>query len=303
MADIYWKTAGMVLMIGLGYFSKYKGLLTTQDAQVLSKLVIYITLPSVIVQNLNGLTMSFDMGLAVLLGILSNLLLVMVAWAMTRKGTNEMRYVYLFSLPLFNISGYAVPVAQVFLSEREVGALLLFNLPTTVFTYILVPAFVTMQCNGERHVDWRALGQQLRRSVPAMTSVFMIFLSLSGLEIPERLIQLLSGLSASNTFLAMLSIGLLFQPSYQRSGTVVNVVVLRLVCVSIMALTVYLGGLPFGELRSAMVLVLFAPMVSTAPAMALTHGYRGGEVALCNSCYLPISVLLMAVVSGILIGK
>ena len=289
----------MLLTIAIGYSLKRSGLLTKQDARVLSKVMINVTLPCVIIRNLNGTVIVPELLAAIAAGFLVNFFLVLAAlWAARGRGAEE-RYVYLFSIPLFNISGYAVPVAQMFASEQEIAALLLFNLPTTVFTYVIVPAIAGTSARGNARAGLKQMGGSILKNIPAMVSLLMTVLCLLRVTIPRGAVELLSNLSAANTALAMLSIGLIFELPGGRFAKSMKAVLLRLICVSAAALCVWFA-MPMGDLKSVVFLALFAPLVSTGPALALEQGYTGDAVALVNSSYLPVSVVCMAVLSGLL---
>jgi len=300
MREVYLKTLGMLFMIAVGYLMKRTGWLSKQDARVLSKIVINITLPSVILKNLNGIIISRELLAAIVMGFAANAFLLAVVFFVTHNAGTEKRYIYCFSIPLFNISSYAVPVAQSFATTEEIAALLLFNLPTTVFACVVVPTFAKVFCKKSGGLDLHIAAGNLLRNVPAMVSIGMTVLGLLHISLPRQATGLVSSFSSANTALAMLSIGLLFEPPTKKSAESFRVIALRLGCVTALAWFTRSGIVPLGNLSNILTLVLFAPMVSFAPAMAYEQGYTGSGVALANSAYLPISVACMVLIANLL---
>lgn len=302
MGEIYYKTLGMLLIIALGYLLKATKLLAPQDARVLSKIAINLTLPCVIISNLNGLEISWNFVGAIIGGVVVNAILTAAALLLTKRKTIEERIVFLFAVPLFNISGYAVPVLQSFVSAKEIAVLLLFNLGTTVFTYVIVPSIAEKEYSGGKGKGWKQGVASLGRNVPALTSLTMITLALFRIVIPQNIVGLISNLSLANTAIAMLSIGLLFELPKKQSAIGAKAIATRLSIIFLLGVCFRFAPFLSKELRNALTLVLFAPMVSCAPVLAMEQGYRGSEVACVNSAYLPISVACMTLVTGLLFG-
>lgn len=290
MGSVYSKTVSMMLMIALGYLLKRGRVVTRSDSRVLSKIIIHVTLPCVILTNLNGIKIQKDLASAILLGFAVNLLLTILAFALTHKKPKELRCIYLFSLPLFNISGYAVPIAQSYVSDREIAALLLFNLGTTVFTYVIVP-FLVGQSFSKRKSGVAEGLRSLYRNVPAMVSCGMVLLCLLHITLPTPVVGFFKTLASANTPLAMLAIGILLELPKERNAEGLKVILCRLIAVTLIGAV--LAHIPsLGDaIRSALLIVLFSPMVSCAPFLAMEQGYEGTELTSVNSAYLPISMM------------
>jgi len=299
MPNIYIKTASMLLAIAMGFFIKQIKLIPAADARVVSKIVINLTLPCMIISNMNGMTISKDLLGALAAGFIINFVMVMIAIAVTKGKSAEQRCIYLLSVPLFNISGFAIPMVQNFVSDRCIAAILLFNIGTAIFTYVITPYLVGTMCFGKHEGGILNSFKNIAKNTPAMTNCCMLVLCLLGLKLPNTFITMIKPVSDANTALAMISIGILFSFEGDISRSI-GVIFTRLAAAAVIGLIIYFLPLPLGEARNAMIIVLFVPMVSCAPLLALEQGYKGSGVAVVNSAYLPISVFVTTLVLGLL---
>lgn len=299
MSNIYIKTASMLLAIAMGFFIKKIKLISAADARILSKIIINLTLPCMIISNMNGMTISKDLLGALAAGFIVNFVMVMIAIAATKNRSAEQRCIYLLSIPLFNISGFAIPMVQNFVSSRCIAAILLFNIGTAIFTYVITPYLVGTMCFGKHEGGLLKSFKNIVKNTPAMTNCCMLILCLLGLKLPDLAVTMIKPISDANTALAMISIGMLF--SFEGDiGRNIGVIVTRLAAAAVLGLIIYFLPLPLGEARNAMIIVLFVPMVSCAPLLALEQGYKGSGVAVVNSAYLPVSVLVTTLLLGFL---
>ena len=104
MSNIYLKTASMLFAIAVGFFIKQIKLVPASDARFLSKIIINVTLPCMIITNMNGMLISKDLIGALIAGFIVNLVHLLAAIWVTKNKSAEMRCIYMLSIPLFNIS-------------------------------------------------------------------------------------------------------------------------------------------------------------------------------------------------------
>lgn len=290
---------GIVL---IGYALKRAALFRREDAQTLSKIILNLTLPCVVIRNLNGIALSWDLLWAVVLGFMVNLALLAVALLASRGKPREDRFLMAFSLPCFNIGNFAVPVLSGLVSPVAMAGVLAFNLSTQVMTYGVVPTYAAMFFREGARFRVKSALMAILRNVPSVACVLMVLLAAAGLRLPEPALAPLTVFANANTPLAMLSIGILAEWSVTRAASrrFLTILALRLSALACMA-ALLLWAAPIAmELRRALTLVLFSPMPSCMPVLALNCGYREGTLAGINSAYILISVLCMAVLIPIL---
>ena len=75
MEELLVKSAGFMLLIALGFAGKKVGLFHPEDRFVLSKIMIYITMPCLFISFFEDFTPSSTLFLMFVLGIIVNLIL------------------------------------------------------------------------------------------------------------------------------------------------------------------------------------------------------------------------------------
>ena len=116
----------------------------------------------------------------------------------------------------------------------------------------------------------------------------------------RHLITAFRPLANANTAIALLVLGLLFEFPKAFPKLNATAIAIRLAIVSAAAACVWLGLIPFGSIKAAMIVVLFAPVPSASPSMALLYGYEGDKVAFEVSVNLIVSVAVMSVLCALL---
>ena len=299
MEKVYVKTAELLTAIFLGYALKRSGHLSPQDTQTISKLVLWITLPCVIVKRLSGITLGQELAFAAAIGAAANGALLLMTWLCFGRRDSQGWMAALFSMTTFNISSFAVPVLAPFISAETMAGVLAFNLPTSIFTYAIVPSCAALRSETSEH-SWRQAGKKLLHSIPTMTCLVMFALAALHISRPQAVVAIAGSFAGANTFLAMLAVGSLMSFSFSNEGLqLLPPITARLGTVCVLAVLIRL--LPIrSDLCSALIMSVFAPAASTMPVLALQSGYRGGSVAVTNSVYLLISVAVLSVLSTVL---
>ena len=295
---VYLKTAELLLVIFIGYAMKRCGKLTAKDTQTFSRIVLNITLPSVVIKNLWDISFDQDLLWAIIFGFAANALLLLAAFLLYRRQDQQKWLAALFSITTFNIGNFAVPVLSSFISAKAMAGVLAFNLPACIFTYAIVPSCSMLAEQGN---SWKTSAKKILHSVPTMTCLLMFLLAAVHLTLPQPVYHIASSFANANTFLAMLSVGSLMDFSVPKaflSETLPHIGT-RFVLAGVLAASVFM--LPIGaDLRSALIISLFVPAASSCPVFAMQAGYRGGAVSVANSVYLLISVFMLALLSVLL---
>lgn len=297
MSNVYYQTCILLLTICLGYFLRQCGVLTREDARTISKLMMYVTLPCVVVKNLNGVVLTMDILAAAVIGVLVNGFFFLAALLSSRNGDRDDRVVKIFSLSSFNIGSYAIPVLSTFVSPAAMAGVLAFNYPgTALFTYGLGPTAANMVYGTQSGGGLKLLRDNLLHNVPTVTCVIMLVMSMLRIALPEKAAGGFAAISGANSTLAMLSIGILLDLRLPKEEAEKDLLVVLLrVCAAVLsALALYFLAPVGEELKLALILVVFAPIASCGPALALHCGYQGSRVAVVNSIYLLVSILCMS---------
>ena len=139
------------LMILLGVFLKHRGVLSESDRKVLSDIVLYVALPSMIFINLRKANISHDMLFLPVLGLATSLILLAIAYCFCKiRGYSKRKsWTIMVASSIMNTGFIGFPVTLgVFGNEGFVYALF-FDLSTTVMV-VAYGVILAKQFGGSR---------------------------------------------------------------------------------------------------------------------------------------------------------
>lgn len=206
----------IILLIALGYFLKRINYLKATDSQVLSTLVLNVTLPSLVIVNLNSadLNMSFSI-LPIMMIVYGIVAKIIVIWFF-RKYSNQMRGSVGMMTGSMNIGLFAYPLVNAIWPEKGMvyfgmadigGAMIMFGLTYFVGSYF---------SEGGDQFNFKFLGKKLIQSVPLVTYIVMFTLNMSNIHIWKPAIDFFSILSKANMSLSMILLGVMLSFSIDR---------------------------------------------------------------------------------------
>ncbi|WP_213606201.1 AEC family transporter [Staphylococcus capitis] len=206
----------IILLIALVYFLKRINYLKATDSQVLSTLVLNVTLPSLVIVNLNSadLNMSFSI-LPIMMIVYGIVAKIIVIWFF-RKYSNQMRGSVGMMTGSMNIGLFAYPLVNAIWPEKGMvyfgmadigGAMIMFGLTYFVGSYF---------SEGEDQFNFKFLGKKLIQSVPLVTYIVMFTLNMSNIHIWKPAIDFFSILSKANMPLSMILLGVMLSFSIDR---------------------------------------------------------------------------------------
>ncbi|MCM3508787.1 MULTISPECIES: AEC family transporter [Staphylococcus] len=206
----------IILLIALGYFLKRINYLKATDSKVLSTLVLNVTLPSLVIVNLNSadLNMSFSI-LPIMMIVYGIVAKIIVIWFF-RKYSNQMRGSVGMMTGSMNIGLFAYPLVNAIWPEKGMvyfgmadigGAMIMFGLTYFVGSYF---------SEGGDQFNFKFLGKKLIQSVPLVTYIVMFTLNMSNIHIWKPAIDFFSILSKANMPLSMILLGVMLSFSIDR---------------------------------------------------------------------------------------
>lgn len=305
MPEAYLKIATMLVTIALGYFLHQVGILSKDDSRSILRILMYITLPCVVIKSLNGVTITKDLLTACLLGIIINTVFFALAFLVSKKSDPEDRVVKLFALTSFNIGTYVLPFLSGIASSYSTAGVLAFAYPgTAAYTYGITPAAAGMILSGQStgQSPLKTLWNKLIHNVAFDFCVVMLILCLLGISLPDEVTAICSTIGGTSSTLAMISIGILMDFHLPRKELMsdVCIILIRLLAAVLCALVV-LFVIPLDkEISHAIALTLFAPAASYNTVIAMHCGYKGGRIAMISSLQMIVSLVATTVVSGLL---
>lgn len=297
------KVFSFAFFIFLGWLLRRRNVLSPETFGAISGLVLYVTLPCVVVTGLNGVDIGGEMAWVVLIGFLSNVLFLGAAVLATlRMKDADMKAFDRLNMSGFSIGPFAIPYVQAFFPTTGLLTALIFDVGNSTMSAGGTYAILAGSRDGATPLALvRGIVSKLMRSGPILSFALMAVLWALGLKLPDAVTTLTQVGASANTFLCMIMIGESINISMAPGAfaRIVRLLSLRFVLQCLLAAFFYFC-LPFEEeVRRALTLVAFSPV----PAMNLIYtAMMRGDLSLAanlSSASVGIAIVMMSVLISI----
>ena len=302
MQEILIRAGSFVGIILLGYVLKRIGVFKDSDFDILSKVVLRITLPASIVVSFAGKEIDPSLLSIVLLGMGGGILYIILGFLTNLKNTKERRAFEILNLPGYNIGCFTLPFVQSFLGSTGVIVTSLFDTGNAFVCLGGSYGVASMVKDGSGFSFVRIL-KALSRSVPFITYILMVVLNLLHMTIPSGVVSFAQTIGNANAFLAMFMIGVGFkiQGDTSQMGAIVKILAIRYGVATVLALAFYYL-LPFSlEIRLPLVILAFSPIGSAVPAFTRELKEDVGLSSAINSIAIILSIVIIVVLLSVLL--
>ncbi|HJC09601.1 MAG TPA: AEC family transporter [Candidatus Blautia merdigallinarum] len=298
MSNVLTQTIVYVVLLFAGYGFKKAGIFKVEDTDFLKKVILYLTMPAMAVNGLKDLELQPSFLWCFLAGFGTSTILMLVGMAATRKKSPEEKVMYLFNLNTYNIGNFAIPFLTGLLSTDGFAALCLFDIGVAIYLYGIDYSLAEAVKGGKSRFSLKFLLKKIFTSPITDMYLLMILLSALHLRLPEPILKLASVMGNANAFLAMLSIGILFELKLDRKNLreMVKFFALRYGTILVIMAGVILF-IPFSpDIRQAICVLLAAPVASIAPLLTQNAGGDGAKAAQINSVSILLGIAGMMIV-------
>lgn len=292
------KAIAFVLIILIGYMCKRRGVFAPTDYQLVSKIVLNITLPCAVISSFAHFQLDLSLLAAVALGLSGNCVMIFVALMLTRRETLAAKIFYIFSLAGYNIGCFTLPFAQAFLTPFAVVALCMFDVGNSIMctgmTYALTASCIGYADGHKDRFSMKSIAEKLLHSAPFVVYISMLILSLAGVQFPKSVYTFTDIVGAANPFLSMLMIGMMFEIRLdkQAMGYVKELFSVRYL-ISLVCAGAFIYFAPFKqEVNYVIALAFMAPCTIIGPIFVEKLGGNVQLASLFNSMTIITSVIL-----------
>lgn len=297
MLDVLTRAGCFISIILLGYFLKRIGLFKDSDFSVLSKIVLKITLPAVIITNFANKELDPSMFIFALLSILFGGIYILLGFLLNCKRSKEQRAFEILNFPGYNIGCFALPFVQSFLGPAGMIATFLFDIGNGFICLGGAFSIASMVKDGSKFSFMRII-RTLLKSIPFVLYLVMPILCLTHIPIPGMITNLVEIVGSANAFLSMLMIGVGFKLVADKTqlGGIARVLSVRFGFAFIFALICYFL-LPYSlEVRKALILLVFSPVGTAVPAFTGEMKSNVGLSSAINSISIICSIIFMVLI-------
>ncbi|WP_322597302.1 AEC family transporter [Enterococcus sp. HY326] len=281
-------------IIIFGYLLKRWNLLAKRDGDIISKIIINLTLPAAVITNMSTLVIEQGLLILVLIGFLFNGLMVLIGYLTTRKQPIEAeRRFVMFSSSGYNIGNFALPFIQSFLPVA-VPYLAMFDIGNSIMLSGGTTIFIDRLEKVKDDFSLLKILKRLFASVPFTTYVLMLLIRLLSINLPAFVLSVTEVAGSANTFLSMLMIGLYLElvlpKAYQK--IVVKVLATRYGGGIVMAIIIFLLPIP-AMMKTVLCLLCLGPVPTFGVINSVAAGMKAEAVGFASSISFLISFALM----------
>ena len=300
MQEILTRAGCFIAIIFMGYILRKKNFFKEGDFTVLSKIVLKITLPAAIVSSFAGKEIDIALLSLALISLSQGIIYMIVMYLINARRGKDAQAFEILNTAGSNIGNFTMPFAPSFLGPMGVITTSLFDVGNACVCLGGAYGIASIIKDGGKFSPLKVI-KALSKSVAFDTYVLMVILLIFNLQLPSAVISFAEIVASSNSFMAMLMIGVGFKLSGDKSqiGAIVRILGIRYSIAALIAVGCYML-LPFSlEVRQALVILVFSPIASAAPAFT---GDLKGDVGLSSAinsisivCSIVIIVTLLVV--------
>lgn len=297
MQEVLGRAGCFIAIIILGYVLRKKGFFKAEDFNVLSKIVLKITLPAAIVSSFAGKEIDPSMLTLALLGIGSGIIYMVVMYVLNAKRGKEQQAFEILNTAGCNIGNFTIPFVQSFLGPMGVITTSLYDVGNAFICLGGAYGMASVVKDGGKFSILKIL-KALTKSVAFDCYIIMVVLIFANIQLPDVVVSFAEIIANSNAFMAMLMIGVGFKLSGEKSqiGTIIRVLAVRYGLALVFALVSYFV-LPFSlEIRQALVILAFSPIASAAPAFTADLKSDVGLSSAINSISIVCSIIFIVTI-------
>lgn len=255
---------GLIFCIIIGWGSKASGIFLAEDYCTVSKIVVNITLPILIIYQYQNFEQRHDLFFLVILGFVASLFPLVITYFLTGKLEMKKRSFMMLHAGGYNIGGFALPVILALLGPQVAMAIVFFDVGNAIMmtggSYALTTKLLKIKTN--EGIDLKGTLLKFIKSPPFMMYMFVIILYILGVQINQVVFDILRPIAQANSFLATFMLGMMFESQRNKNSLkiVMNTLVMRWVCFVFFSIFIFIVYQQDIELRKSIILLLASPI-------------------------------------------
>jgi len=294
METVLTKSAGLVFLIVLGFVMKKIGMFKVEDSKVFSKVMIYITLPAILINAFRDFQADLNLISLFFMNIIVCLIMTFVGWVAGRKEDPVARAMYMLCAAGFNVGSFGLPFIQAFFPDRIMNVVM-FDIGNSITCCGLIFSFAVMQMSKKKGLDLKLMGKTLVGSFPFDIYVVLLALQVVHFRFPEPVYAVVETVAAANPVVVMVMLGILFEvnltPKCQRQ--VVEILTARILGEVVLCLIIYfLLPMPV-EQKQVLVMLILGPCTSMVTVFCGKLECDSDVYGTVSSLSIAISIIMM----------
>jgi predicted permease len=301
MLTIILNSLAFLLTILFAFGLKQLKILKQADGQIVSKIVIWVTLPATIIVGVNAFKLTGMVFVLMGMGIVCNLLLIGTGWLLGSRVDKVALpdcALYMFNTGGYNIGNFTIPFVTSFF-PTAVPFCAMLDMGNSFMVSGATQAIVETAYNQKRQgFDLRDVLRVLLKSPPFDVYIVMFLMAVFHVAFPANILVPVHFLASANSFLSLFMIGLFMEIELKSDNIALigKLLLTRYAGAAILALVVYFI-LPLPHfVKVVVLLILFCPISFLTTIQATQFGVDEGKAGLAGSLSMFISLILMSLI-------
>ncbi|HYE82567.1 MAG TPA: AEC family transporter [Clostridia bacterium] len=289
-------------IILLGYIIKKFNIITEKDGEALTKVILNVTLPALVINSTSTLKFDLSLGLMPLFAITYGLMISSFAIFFFRKQDKIDRGMLSMLMPGFSVGLFAYPFVEAIFGSRALNYAAMFDIGNSLIVFIIAYSIGGYFSSEDFSLDPKSILKQLSRSIPLIVYIITLIISIAGLHYPTPLMSIAQTVSKANMPLSFLVMGIFlsFKIEKRHWFNMFKVLGARYFIGITISLLLYFI-LPFNELfRKIILICLILPPPITMMAFTVKFKFNAQFVGMLINMANVISYILMWVIFNII---
>lgn len=250
-----------LIIILIGYLIKRARIIKESDGEGLGKIIINVTLPSLILVKISNIDLYLDLFFLVLLCIGYSIIIAFISSKIFNKEHRSTRGVLLMTTLGFNIGLFAYPLIEGIFGIEGLANIAMFDVGNAFIIFGLIyiigsifsPAFDTT-----KKIDYKMIMKKVSRNIPLVSYIIALVLNIGFGGFGGILYNMFDIIAKANNGLVLLLLGIYlnFKIDKDNWGRIGKVLILRYAGGIVAGVLCYIL-LPFDDLFKSILLISF----------------------------------------------
>lgn len=289
-------------IILVGYLLRRINLIKKEDGECLSRIIFNISLPALIINTFDTITIDFSLILLTIIGIVYGVFMAFLAVIAFKKEARNTRGMLSMLIPAFNIGLFAYPLVEALWGQEGIKYFGMFDVGNALVTFgvsYLIAGYFSAE---DTDLSFTSVISKLAKSVPLLSYLIAFIFAVAGLHFPSLVLDVTKIIGRANMPLSLLLLGVYLnfslEPSYLKN--MAKVLALRYV-VGLVIGAAFFFIVPFEMMfKYTMLIGLLLPMPMVVIQYAIEFDYDQKFVgALTNITILLSFFLIWMIISGL----
>ncbi|GMA98657.1 AEC family transporter [Pelosinus sp. IPA-1] len=287
----------MVIII-LGYLLRKINLIKEQDGESLSRLIFNITLPALIINTFNTITIDFSLILITIIGIVYGVFMALVGVVVFKNEDRATRGMLSMLVPSFNIGLFAYPIVEAIWGQEGIKYFGMFDVGNSLVIFGVSYIIAGYFSSDSSDLSFTSVLSKLLKSVPLLSYLIAFSLSAIGVHFSGIVVDCTQILGRANMPLSLLLLGVYLNFSLESNylKNMAKVLALRYL-VGLAVGTTFFFIMPFDRMfKYTMLIGLLLPMPTAVIQYAIEFDYDQKFVGTVTNITILLSFFLIWII-------